>query len=118
LEKLLQVKTTARFGRHLRWELNAIHISESLPNHDHFQYRRFLISRWTYQFTHKLRARMLAQYGSDRHGHNLSLNSLVAYDFTSRSALYVGYNRQRRSPLDPVDLGNQVFVKLSYLFAF
>jgi Domain of unknown function (DUF5916)/Carbohydrate family 9 binding domain-like len=117
-EKLLQVRSTVRFGRHLRWELSGVHIDESLRSRVHFQYRRFLISRWTYQFNHKLRTRVLAQYASDRHGHNLSVNSLVAYDFTSRSALFVGYNRQRRSPLDPVDLGNQVFVKLSYLFAF
>jgi hypothetical protein len=46
------------------------------------------------------------------------VSSLFAYDFTARSALYVGYNRQRRSPLDPADLGNQVFVKFSYLLAF
>jgi len=116
--KTLQVKATARLGRHLRSELSAVHIDESLSNRVHYQYRRFLISRWTYQFNHKLRARILAQYGSDRHAHNLSVNSLVAYDFTARSALYVGYNRQRQSPLNPVDLGNQVFVKLSYLFAF
>jgi len=116
--KALQVKATARFGRRLRWELSAAHIDESLSNRAHYQYRRYLISRWTYQFNHKLRTRVLAQYGSDRQGHNLSVNSLVAYDFTARSALYLGYNRQRQSPLNPVDLGNQVFVKLSYLFAF
>jgi hypothetical protein len=113
-----QLQSTARFGRHLRWELNAIHIDEHLQDGRHFQYRRFFISRWTYQFTTKARARVFAQYAKDRHGNDLSINSLFAYDFTARSALYAGYNRQRRSPFDVTDLGNQVFVKLSYLFAF
>ena len=116
--KELQLQSTARLGRHLRAELNAIFIDEHLQNGRHFQYRRFFISRWTYQFNTKARARVFAQYASDHHGNDLSINSLFAYDFTARSALYVGYNRQRRSPFDVTDLGNQVFVKLSYLFAF
>ncbi|MBZ5627342.1 MAG: carbohydrate binding family 9 domain-containing protein [Acidobacteriia bacterium] len=116
--KGLQLQSTARLGRHLRWELNAIHIDEHLLDGRHFQYRRFFISRLTYQFTTKARARVFAQYAKDRHGNDLSINSLFAYDFTARSALYVGYNRQRRSPFAVTDLGNQVFVKLSYLFAF
>jgi hypothetical protein len=114
----LQLQSTARLGRHLRAELNAILIDEHLQDGRHFQYRRFFISRWTYQFNTKARARVFAQYASDRHGNDLSINSLFAYDFTARSALYIGYNRQRRSPFDVTDLGNQVFVKLSYLFAF
>jgi hypothetical protein len=114
----LQLQSTARIGRHLRWELNLIHIDEHLLDGRHFQYRKFFISRWTYQFNTKARARVLAQYGGDRRGNDVSINSLFAYDFTARSALYVGYNRQRRDPFAPTDLGNQFFVKLSYLFAF
>ena len=109
---------TARIGNRLRWQLNVTHISESLQDRTHFQYRRFYISRVFYQFSPKLRARVLAQLANDRHGNNLSVNSLVAYDFTARSAFYVGYNRQRRVPTDPADLGHQVFLKLSYLFGF
>lgn len=116
--RLLQLAGNARVGRHLRWELNAIHIDEHLLDGRHFQYRKFLISRWTYQFNTKARARVFAQYASDHRGNDISINSLFAYDFTARSALYVGYNRQRRDPFSPTDLGNQVFVKLSYLFAF
>jgi hypothetical protein len=116
--KRLQLNATARLGNHLRWQLNAIQVDESLANGAHFQYRRFFISRWFYQFNQKTRARVLAQFAKDRHGNNLSVNSLFAYDFTPRSALYIGYNRQQRRPLDPGDLGNQFFVKLSYLFAF
>lgn len=113
-----QVNTNARIGRHLRLQLNAIQVDESLANGAHFQYRRFFISRVFYQFNQKMRARVLAQYAKDRHGNNLSVNSLFAYDFTARTAFYLGYNRQRRHPFDTTDLGNQVFVKLSYLFAF
>jgi len=112
------LNATARIGNHLRWQLNWVHVSESLQDRVHFQYRRFYITRVFYQFNSKLRARVLAQLSNDRHGNNLSVNLLVAYDFTARSAFYVGYNRQRRDPLDPSDLGHQVFVKLSYLFGF
>jgi hypothetical protein len=93
-------------------------VREYLRDHAHYQDRRFLISRWNYQFTPKLRARMLAQYADDRHGKNLNISSLIAYDFTARSAFYVGYNRQRQVPLNPADLGHELFIKLSYLFSF
>jgi len=112
------VNVTTRIGNRLRWQLSATQIGESLLNGTHYQYRRFFISRVFYQFNSKLRARVLAQFSKDKHGNNLSVNSLVAYDFTARSAFYVGYNRQRRLPTDPGDLGHQVFIKLSYLFGF
>ncbi|MGI9101997.1 MAG: DUF5916 domain-containing protein [Terriglobales bacterium] len=113
-----QLQSTARLGRHLRWDLTAIQVSEALQNREHFQYRRFFISRWTYQATQRLRARILAQYAKDRHGNDLSLNSLLAYDFTARSALYVGFNRQRHVPFSTTDLGNQFFIKMAYLFGW
>lgn len=116
--KQLDVGLTARIGDHLRWELSGTQVRESLWNNRHYQNRNFLLSRWLYQFTPKLRARILAQYEDDHLTSNLSINSLLAYDFTSRSALFLGYDRQKHSPLDPADLGNVVFVKISYLFAF
>lgn len=116
--KQLDLSLTARIGDHLRWEISGTQIRESLWNNRHYQNRNFLLSRWLYQFTPKLRARILAQYEDNHLTSNLSINSLVAYDFTSRSAFFVGYNHQKHSPLDPADLGNVVFVKLSYLFAF
>ena len=112
------VNVKARIGNHLRWETNVVQVGESLLDRTHYQYRRFFISRVYYQFNSKMRARLLAQYSKDKHGNNLSLNSLFAYDFTSRSAFYAGYNRQRRAPFDPGDLGNQAFIKVSYLFGF
>jgi hypothetical protein len=83
-----------------------------------FQNRRLFVTRLNYQFTPKLRTRLLAQYSNDRLGHNLSVNSIVAYDFTARSAAIVGYNYQRSSPARPSDLGNEIFFKLSYLLHF
>ena len=108
----------ARLSEHLREEISAVNVHETLRNHRLYQDRTYVVSRTLYQFTPKLRARLLAQWAADRHGHDLSLNSLVAYDFTARSALFVGFNRQRNTPLDPADLGNEFFVKLSYLFSF
>ena len=117
-QKLLQVGADTRIGRHMLLNISGVYIREYLDTGIHFQNRRFLVSRWNYQFTDKLRARVLAQYAGDRHGHNIFINSLFAYDFTARSALYVGYNRQNHNLLDPTDLGNQFFVKMSYLFGF
>ncbi len=116
--KELEFSINARIREHLRIELSGVNDRESLRDRTFFQDRRFLISRWTYQATPKLRARVLAQYASDIHRHNLSVNSLLAYDFTARSAFYLGYNHQRHAPLDPADLGTEVFVKVSYLFGF
>ena len=116
--KQFELGLTARIGDHMRWELNGTQIRESLWNNTHYQNRNFLISRWLYQFTPKLRARVLAQYEDDHLTSNLSINSLIAYDFTARSAFYLGYNHQKHGPLDPADLGNVVFAKVSYLFAF
>jgi hypothetical protein len=116
--KQFSFTTNARIGNHLRWDLSGVEVRESRRDRAFYQYRRFLISRWTYQFTHKVRTRVLAQYARDKHSNNLSINSLFAYDFTARSALFIGYNRERHVPADPGDLGNQIFFKLSYLFAF
>lgn len=109
---------TARVTDHLREEFSFVNVHESLRNHEPYQNRTFVISRTLYQFTPKLRARILSQWAQDRHGHDLSINSLLAYDFTARSALFFGFNHQRHSPINNTDLGNEVFVKISYLFSF
>jgi len=117
-QKQVNLSLNARVGDRLRLELSGTQVRETLFNRTHFQNRSFLISRWLYQFTPRWRARVLAQYEHDHTGPNLSINSLLAYDFTARSAFFLGYNHQRHSPLDPADLGNVVFAKISYLFAF
>jgi hypothetical protein len=93
-------------------------IREFLLDHTPFQNRRLFIGRVNHQFTPKLRMRVLGQLSNDRLGPNFSVNSIVAYDFTARSAAIVGYNYQRGSPARPRDLGNEFFVKLSYLLHF
>jgi len=80
--------------------------------------RRLFIARLNHQLTRKLRTRVLGQVSNDRLGQNFNLNSIVAYDFTARSAAIVGYNYQRRSPGERGDLGNEFFLKFSYLFHF
>lgn len=115
-QKTLDLGLKLRIAGNARLEFRAIRVNESLQSRRHYQNRDYIISRLTYQFTPKMRARVLTQYFQDKYGHNFSVNSLFAYDFTARSGLFVGYNRQKRSPLDPSDIGNQFYVKLSYLF--
>ncbi len=117
-QKEFDLSLSARFGNRLRGSISGTQVREDLFNGLHFQNRNYLISRWMYQFTPKFRARVLAQYSDDHHAANVGISALLAYDFTARSAAYLGYNRQRHSPLDPGDLGDSLFVKISYLFSF
>jgi hypothetical protein len=118
LQKVIDLSLGTRLGNRLRGSISATQVREDLFNGLHFQNRNYLISRWMYQFTPKFRARVLAQYSDDHHADNVSISALVAYDFTARSAAYVGYNRQRHAPPDPGDLGDSLFFKISYLFSF
>jgi len=110
--------TTARLFGRTRLQFSGTWIREFQLDGTPFQMRRLFISRISHQFTPKLRARTLAQVSNSRRGQDFSVNSIVAYDFTARSALIVGYNHQRRSPAEPSNLGNEFFVKFSYLFHF
>lgn len=95
-----------------------------------FQDRRLFITRINQQFSTRMRARILTQFSNDRHGPAWNINSILAYDFTARSAFLLGYNYQnsrdifRSSPIPPFlprhpsDLGNEFFFKLSYLLHF
>jgi hypothetical protein len=105
------------FGR-TRVQFNGTWIRELLQDGTPFQMRRQFLARVQHQFTRKLRVRTLAQVTNDRLGQNFSMNSIVAYDFTARSAAIVGYNYQKRAPGFPGDLGNEFFAKFSYLFQF
>jgi hypothetical protein len=117
-QHVFELNATSRLGPHLNWDMSGVLVREYLLNGAFFQDRRFLVNRVGWQFTPKWRVHVLAQYEDDIHGKNVFINSLLAYDFTARSAFFLGYNRQRHVPLDPADLGNQVFVKISYLFGF
>jgi hypothetical protein len=105
------------FGR-TRVQFNGRWIRELLEDGTPFQMRRQFLARVQHQFTRKLRVRTLAQVTNDRLGQNFSMNSIVAYDFTARSAAIVGYNYQKGAPGRPGDLGNEFFAKFSYLFQF
>jgi len=117
------------FGR-TKVQFSGVYDREFLMDGTPFQDRRLLITRLNQQFTTKWRARVLAQFVNNRHGHTWNLNSIVAYDFTARSAFFAGYNYQKShdifqlsplpvlNPMRPSDLGNEFFVKFSYLFHF
>lgn len=117
---------TARLFGHTRVQFSGNWIREFLLDGTPFQDRRLFLTRVNHQFTPKLRARVLAQASNDRHGDLFSVNSIVAYDFTARSAFIVGYNYQRHQKTSPLldpflrsnDLGNEFFAKFSYLFHF
>jgi len=117
-EQQHQLGLTARILDRTRLQFAGTYVREFLLDGSPFQNRRLFITRLNHQFTPKFRARVLAQASSNRHGRTFNVNSVVAYDFTARSAFLVGYNYQRGSPLQPADLGNEFFAKFSYLFHF
>ncbi len=59
-----------------------------------------------------------SQHAQKRGGQNLNVNSIVAFEFTARSGLIIGYNYQRGAPVLASDLGNEFFAKISYFFHF
>jgi len=117
-EQQHELGLTARILDRTRLQFAGTFVREFLLDATPFQDRRLFITRLNHQFTRKFRTRVLAQASSNRHGRNFNVNSIVAYDFTARSAFIVGYNYQRGSPLQPGDLGNEFFAKFSYLFHF
>jgi hypothetical protein len=113
-----ELALTARLFGRAKVQFSGIFVREFLLDGTPFQNRRLFITRLNHQFTRKLRARILGQLSNDRHGQMFNVNSILAYDFTARSAFIVGYNYQRGAPVLPRDLGNEFFAKLSYLFHF
>ena len=117
------------FGR-TKVQFSGVYDREFLMDGTPFQDRRLLITRINQQFTTRWRARILAQFENNRHGGSWNVNSIMAYDFTARSAFLAGYNYQKShdifqlsplpllNPRHPSDLGNEFFVKFSYLFDF
>jgi len=113
-----EARTNLKLAGRAKLAFNGTYVREFALSGEPLQVRRLFIARYNQQFTPKWRTRVLAQFNNDKLGRNFSINSIVAYDFTARSALYVGYNYQKRRPTALNDLGNEVFVKLSYLFNF
>lgn len=126
----------AKLGQNFRTSLIANIFQERFENGDKFQNRGVLVWRLSGNFTRKWQARLLMQYSSeidpDRFVYTpgitdytsgftqsrLAVNSLVAYDFNARSALFIGYNSDTLSPNDPRQRGQELFMKLSYLFSY
>jgi hypothetical protein len=104
--------------RRIKLQASGRLVREFLDDGTPFQVRRLFLTRLNYQFTPRLRYRILAQVANDRRGQEFNINSVIVYDFTARSNFVLGYNYQRRSPGTPADLGNEFFLKFSYLFQF
>lgn len=113
-EAELNARLAGRTKLLLQGEYNREFLLDGTPA----QVRRLYVLRLTHQFTRRWRTRMLAQFNDDRLGHNWNVNSLLAYDFTARSAFFLGYNYQKAAPTRLADLGHELFVKFSYLFNF
>ncbi len=109
---------TARLLRRIKLQASGRLVREFLDDGTPFQVRRLFLTRLNYQFTPRLRYRLLAQVANDRRGQEFNVNSVIVYEFTARSNFVLGYNYQRRSPGTPSDLGNEFFLKFSYLFQF
>lgn len=129
-EQRHELSVLAHLFARTKVQFSGIYDREFLMDGRPFQDRRLLITRLNQQFTTKWRARVLTQFENDRHGHAWNINSIMAYDFTARSAFIAGYNYQKSrdvfqlspspslNPTHPSDLGNEFFFKLSYLFHF
>jgi hypothetical protein len=125
-----------KIGDRFRTSLSTNVYQERFLSGARFQNRASLIGHISGNFTRKWRARLLAQYSSEidpkrfvfdpfvsgfpsAFGQKrLAINSLLAYDFNARSALFIGYNSDRFTPNDPTHRGKEIFIKLSYLFSF
>lgn len=125
----------AKLGQNFRTNLIATLFQESFEDGRKFQDRGSIVWRLSGNFTRKWQARMLLQYSSDIDPNRfvylpglvdfsqfkrdrVAINSLVAYDFNARSALFFGYNSDSYSPQDPLRHGKEIFMKLSYLFSY
>ena len=129
-EQRHELSLLAHLLNRTKLQFSGIYDREFLLDGRPFQDRRLFITRLNHQFTTKWRARVLAQFSNDRHGHTWNLNSILAYDFTARSVFLAGYNYQNSrdvfqtsplpllNPRHPSDLGNELFFKFSYLFHF
>jgi len=126
----------AKLGQNFRTSLLAFLFQERFENGDKFQDRGSLAWRLSGNFTRKWQGRVLLQYSSaidpnrfvyvpEKNNYaseftqkRIAVNSVIAYDFNARSALFVGYNTDSYSPEDPLHRGKEFFVKLSYLFSY
>ncbi len=113
-----EVELNARLAGRTRLTFEGEYNREFLLDGTPMQVRRLYVLRLAQQFTRRWRTRLLAQVSDDRLGRNWNVNSLIAYDFTARSAFFLGYNYQKATPGTLADLGHEVFIKLSYLFGF
>lgn len=60
-QRQVNLSLSVRMGSRFRSDLTGTQVREYLSNRSHFQNRNYLISRWMYQFTPKVRTHVMAQ---------------------------------------------------------
>jgi len=71
-----------------------------------------------YNFSNKLRSRLLAQYNLETN--QLTTDALISYELTARSGVYIGFRDRKNLELvsDPEPEDTRLFFKFSYLLSF
>ena len=112
------IDLTAKLGAKLRLGGRVNYIQEFFSNGELDEVRGLYLLRVGYNFTNKLRSRLLAQYNLETT--QLTTDALVSYELTSRSGIYLGFRDRRNlgvvSDPDPED--TRLFFKFSYLISF
>jgi len=112
------IDLTARVGAKLRLGGGVNYIQEFYSNGELDEARGLYLLRVGYNFSNKLRSRLLAQYNLETT--QFTTDALVSYELTSRSGIYLGFRNRRNlevvSDAEPED--TRLFFKFSYLFSF
>jgi len=112
------IDLTAKLGAKLRVGGKVNYIQEFYSNGELDEVRGLYLLRVGYNFSNKLRSRLLAQYNLETT--QLTADALISYELTSRSGIYLGFRNRRNlevvSDAEPED--TRLFFKFSYLFSF
>jgi len=112
------INLAARVGAKLRLGGRVYYIQEFYSNGELDEVRGLYLLRVGYNFTNKLRSRILAQYNLETT--QLTTDALVSYELTARSGIYLGFRDRRNLGVvnDPEPEDTRLFFKFSYLVSF
>jgi len=112
------VDLTAKLGPKLRLGGSVDYMQEFYSNGELEEVRGLYLLRIGYNFSNKLRSRLLAQYNLDTT--QLTTDALISYEMTSRSGIYLGFRDRRNLGVvsEPEPEDTRLFFKFSYLISF
>ncbi|TKJ28794.1 hypothetical protein CEE39_09780, partial [bacterium (candidate division B38) B3_B38] len=112
------IDLTAKMGAKLRLGGGVDYIQQFFSSGELDEVRGLYLLRVGYNFSHRLRSRLLAQYNLE--STQLTTDALVSYELTSRSGIYLGYRDRRNlaAVSDPEPEDTRLFFKFSYLLSF